>query len=145
MKKIKIVLFSVLALGLTLTSCSDDDNKGGNDTSAKLEGKWVYSREGVAGGGQEVWNDYEHAVGCNKDYLELTATTQKDVHYWGSECEEDIEISNFTRNGNIITFEDQEAGDKVEITILTSTKLQVRTTYTFDGEQITDLLEFTRG
>lgn len=145
MKNLKIVLLSVLTLGLTLTSCSDDDKKD-NNTSAALEGKWVYAKEGVGGNGQEILTDYEHTAGCNKDYMEITSTTVKDVWYDknGTECEEGSDTVAYTRNGNTITV--TEGGETYTSTIekLTSTELRITDTETMEGQTVKYISTYTR-
>ena len=146
MKKIKIVLFSVLALGLTLTSCSDDDNKGGNDTSGTLEGKWVYAKEGVSANGQDALIDYDHTEGCDKDYMEITATTVKDVWYNnnGTACEEDSDTSTYTRNGNTITVKEGEETFISTIEKLTASELRISDEETENGVTVKYITTYTR-
>lgn len=145
MKNFKIVLLSVLTLGLTLTSCSDDDKKD-NNTSAALEGKWTYAKEGIGGNGQEILTDYEHTAGCNKDYIEITSTNVKDVWYDknGTECEEDSDTSTYTRNGNTITVTDASETYTSTIEKLTSSELRIVTTETMEGQTVNYITTYTR-
>lgn len=139
MKNLKIVLFSVLTMGLVLTSCSDDDNKG-NDTSANLEGKWEFTREADVIDGQEEWADYEHMAGCTKDYIEVTATVVKDFIYDGAECTETVYEDAYVRNGNMIVMD----GVQMEILELTSTKLKIKSTEVFEDQEDIYITEFVR-
>ena len=98
----KLVLFvSVLALGLT--SCSKDDDGG---SSASLEGKWEYSKDGMSVNGNEALLDYDHSENCPKDYMQITATTVVDHYFYNDgtpECDEEIDSSTYTRDGNTLS------------------------------------------
>ena len=138
MKQLKLTM-ALLAAGLMMVSCNKDDDGG---SQAALEGKWIYSKEGVAGGGQEILDDYEHSEGCAKDYTEIIAGgTVKDVWYYGSECTEDIEESTWTREGNTVTVGTGEDADQFEILNLTDTELKIATEY----EGASFITVFTRG
>jgi len=146
MKKLKIVLFSVLALGLTLTSCGDDDNKS-NETSGNLEGKWIYAKEGQSALGQEQLDDHEHTAGCDKDYLQITATTIKDVLFYknGTECQEGSDTATYTREGNTVTVKEGDETFTSTIEKLTDTELRITDTETFEGVTVTYISTYTRG
>lgn len=143
MKKLRIVLFSVLALGLTTVSCGDDDS---SSTGGKLEGSWVYAKEGIAAQGQEVLQDYVHTTGCDKDYMEITSTNVKDVWYDnnGTECEEDSETSAYTRNGNTLTVTVGGEAQTVNIDKLTSNELKISSSETMNGTTVKYITTFTR-
>jgi hypothetical protein len=144
MKKIKFVLFSVLALGLTAVSCGDDDS---SSTSASLEGKWVYAKEGVAAQGQEVLQDYQHTAGCEKDYMLISSTTVKDVWFNndGEGCEEDSETSNYTRSGNTISIVEGGVTNTATIEKVTATELKISETETLNGTTVKYVTTFTKG
>lgn len=143
MKNLKLVLFSVLTMGLVLASCSDDDSKG-NDTSASLEGKWEYTREADVIEGQEFWNDYEHMQGCSKDFIEISATKVKDVYFDGAECTENSSEDTYVRNGNNLTITSLEGNVQIEILTLSSTTLKVKSVEVFEGQEDIYITEFTR-
>jgi hypothetical protein len=145
MKKLKIVLFSVLALGLTLTSCSDDDNSS-NNTSGNLEGKWIYDKTGAVVEGHDLFIDYSHQEGCNKDYIEfVSGGNYKEVEYSGSECEMSTDETTWSRSGNTLTVGTGEDAMTGTIETLTATDLRIKTTQTFDGETETLIATFKRG
>lgn len=145
MKKLKLVLFSVLALGLTLTSCGDDDSS--SNTSGNLEGKWIYAKEGMAAQGQEILEDYEHTPGCDKDFMEISATTVKDVWHdkEGTDCVEGSDTSTYTRNGNTITVTEGTETFTATIEKLTATELKIVDTETVEGTTVKYVTTFTRG
>lgn len=97
MKKIFLLAIAFVSLA-TVTSCDKDD-----DAQASLEGKWEYSKEGLAASGQEVLVDYEHTTGCAKDFIMINATTVADHTFFGSTCTEDVSTSTYTRSGNTVT------------------------------------------
>lgn len=143
MKKLRIVLFSVLALGLTTVSCGDDDS---SSTGGKLEGSWVYAKEGIAAQGQEVLQDYTHTTGCDKDYIEITATNVKDVWYDnnGTECEEGSSTSTYTRSGSTLTVVEDGTTTTVNIEKLTSSELKISSSETMNGTTVKYVTTFTR-
>lgn len=146
MKKLKIVLFSVLTLGLALTtSCSDDDSSS-NNTSGTLEGKWIHDKTGTVVNGEDYFIDYAHQEGCNKDYVEfITGGDYKEVEYSGSECEVFTDETTWSRNGNTLTVGTGEDVMTGTIETLTGTDLKVRTSETIDGETLTLVATFKRG
>lgn len=145
MKKLKIVLFSVLTLGLALTTSCGDDDSSSNNTSGALEGKWIYAKEGMAAQGQEILNDYEHTEGCSKDYLEILESTANDVTYWGSECDQTIDESTYTRNGNTLTVTSDGQTETVTIEKLTGSELKISISETMEGTTVKYITTFTRG
>ena len=141
MKNLKIVLFSVLALGLTVTSCSDDDSS----SSAKLEGKWIYSKTGASANGQEMLIDYDHAEGCTKDYLEIIeGGSFKDVEYDGSECAEYTDEGTWAKNGNTLTVNYEDYVWTTKIEKLTGSQLKISSSETEGGVTVKYVTVFTR-
>ncbi|MBY8963643.1 hypothetical protein KJK34_12840 [Flavobacterium sp. D11R37] len=138
----KLLMVSALALaGLTFTACGSDDDGG---SSASLEGKWYFSKTGTAAGGQEVFIDYDHEEGCEKDYVEFVeGGVYRDVSHW-SDCETDVETDSWSRSGNTITI--GEGADAVSGTIkkLTGSELRVSTTEEFGGQTFNSITVFTR-
>lgn len=143
MKKLKTVLFSVLALGLAAASCGNDDSAP-NNTSSDLVGKWIYSKEKEGDG---PTTDYMHVEGCAKDYMEISAQSMKDVSYFkdGTECVENSQTSSYTRNGNTITV--QIGGVSISGTIekLTATELIISAIEIEDGVSVKYVTTFTKG
>lgn len=145
MKNLKIVLFSVLAMGTVLTSCSKDDDGG---TGGKIEGKWIYAKYGGAVAGKEMLVDHEHAVGCSKDFMEITAGgTFRDVDYYGSECTEEVDTGKWTKQGNTFTMTyDGTDGEVIKSTIvsLTGSELKVKSDFTQGGVTASSIELYTR-
>jgi hypothetical protein len=147
MKNLKIVLFSVLTLGLALTtSCSDDDSSS-NNTSGVLEGKWILDKEGQMVQGHEILLNYEHQEGCDKDYLEVTETSFTEAYHdsecsiWGGGAH------TYTREGNTITVDGTDGNEDTVYTIktLTGTDLKVEYTETMGDEATVWVDTYKRG
>lgn len=126
MKKVSILFASALVLGLSLTSCSKDEDNG----PASLEGKWNASKEGSVIGGTEYLVDYMgNESGCSKDYVNLTSAgvfTDVDYDSTDSPCEAFTSTGTYTRSGNNITVTADGYEDTVEIMNLTSSELKIK-------------------
>lgn len=123
MKKIILLFVAIVSLS-SITSCSNDD-----DNDASLIGKWQYTKEGISANGQEALTDYEHAEGCTKDYIQITATTVTDhTFYNDGDCTEDTLTVNYSRNGSTLTVGTGSDASVAQIATLTDTTLKI--TYT---------------
>lgn len=121
----KLILLFVACVSLTtITSCSKDDDS----SSASLEGKWEWSKEGFSANGQEVLSNYEHTAGCSKDYIVITSTTVSD-HTFESNgtggCSEDIFNTTYTRSGNTLTVGTGALASTAQIASLTGSTLKI--------------------
>lgn len=100
MKNLVLKALLVLSISMVSISCSSDDAPA---PAASIIGKWEFLKETI--GGNLV--DYGHTDGCNKDRLEITATTYTDVFYesapGGIPCDEIIDPSPYTKAGNVLT------------------------------------------
>lgn len=70
--KSRILVFTMLIVGLGFLtiSCSDDDNEG--ETLAPLTGKWGISKVGTTVSGVETLIDApQNQSGCEKDFIDL--------------------------------------------------------------------------
>jgi len=112
MKKITILFLSVLTLGLSVASCSSDDD---NDGSASIEGKWELSKQGYIVGGQEALEDVKNGS-CSNDTYEFTNDGKfKYTEYSNNEgkCEAEASNGTWTKNGNTLkikfTGDDEES------------------------------------
>jgi len=135
----KLILLFVACVSLTsITSCSSDDD----NSSASLEGKWEYSKEGFASNGQEILTDYDHATGCNKDFIQITATTVSDHEFFnnGDGCEEDIFTVAYSRSGNTLTIGTGVDASVAQIVTLNGSTLKVKyTDEEFPGVEYIDV------
>lgn len=158
MKNLKIVLFSLFVMGTVFTSCSGDDstvvvNDNEVEQEVVLEGKWFFTKDGFLVNGQEELADYEHSVGCAKDFIEISiGGIYRDVDHQGENCAEEIDLGKWERKDNILTLtyvngegETQEV-EVIEATILslTNTELKLKTIYEEGGVDVTSVTVFTR-
>lgn len=137
MKKITILFLSVLTLGLSVSSCSsDDDNDGG---TSSVEGKWELSQVGYVVSGKEMLEDAENGA-CSNDIYEFTNDGKfKYTEYYSNEgkCEPDTYNGTWTKNGNTLkikfTGEDEESYE----TEISGNKAKLKQTYSEGGQSIT--------
>ncbi|UOK42268.1 MULTISPECIES: lipocalin family protein [Flavobacterium] len=140
MKDIYILFVSALVLGLSFASCNEDDDS--SNSSAQLEGKWIFSKEGsITDGNEELW-DYEgNEDGCSKDYIMVNSNgslTDVDYDSTDSPCQMFTTNGTWTRSGNNLTINIEEISFTGEIVNLTSRELKLK----FDNVYI---IVFTRG
>jgi len=143
MKNVKLLL-GLFAATAIFSSCGSDDDKG-SATSGTLEGKWAYSKSGIAASGQEILTDYtDHEAGCTKDYIEFVAGgVFKDVDYYNAQCESSTATSTWVRTGNTLTTGTGEDASTLTITELNSNTLKF--TYTDESLPGATLVEvFTK-
>lgn len=150
MKKIKIVLFIVLAMGTLLSSCSSDDNN--ENVQGNIIGKWIFTKKGFIVNGQENLEDYPYVEECGeagRPYMEFyTNGTFKDVVFYHllGECKETIETGTWEKNGNTLTtvFDFDGLTNVMTIISLTNNELKETYTYTEEGETITEVYLYKR-
>ncbi|MGF1556352.1 lipocalin family protein [Paucihalobacter sp.] len=145
MKKI-FILLPIVTL-IIFTSCSSDDDNGGNQAS--IIGAWEYSQEGTIIGGQEVLEPYDHeAPECGNDFIEFSANgTAVETYFFlnmDSQCETEAFTFSYEVNGQQITINDDDEVITAEILTLSNTTLKVRTTEEFGGETFVYIVLLTR-
>lgn len=123
MLKSKKLFLLVSLMFLSLMSCSKDD-----DSSASIEGKWQFTKEGEIVNNQEVLTNYVHASGCTKDYTEILAGNIIKDHYFDNpNCQETIDTGIWTKTNNIFSVSFQNGPQTTtEILELTNTTLKVK-------------------
>jgi hypothetical protein len=132
MKKLSILFVSVLALGLSLVSCSKDDDKA----EASIEGKWNLSKMSITANGvtSPEKDNSENTVGCTKNYLEIkTGGIAVYGAYEGSDCALSKETGTWSKEGNKITIKLGTDTDIYEIVSVTDSGLTLRYTLTESG------------
>ena len=139
MKKLAVLF---IALTASLTSCNNDDDA---TTSAELQGKWEYSKEGTITNGVEALTDYNHEVGCPRDFVIIDASNYKDHSFETEECLETVDTTPYTRNGNTITVTDNGTILTGTITQLDNSTLKIKRTFGLgEGQGIELVTVFTR-
>lgn len=140
MKNIYILFVSALVLGLSFASCNEDDDS--SNSSAQLEGKWIFSKEGaITDGNEELWDYKGNEDGCSKDYIMVNSNgslTDVDYDSTDSPCQMFTTNGTWTRSGNNLTINIEEVSLTGEIVNLTSSELKVK----FDNVYI---IVFARG
>ncbi|MET0759750.1 MAG: lipocalin family protein [Flavobacterium sp.] len=138
MKKFTLLFVSVLTIGLTISSCSKDDD----DDDGSLEGKWNFSKEGAVAGGQEILVDYSgNEAACTKDYITFNTggtVTEVDYDSFDTPCEVFTDNGTWVRTNNTITITTGGESYSAEILNLTSSELKIKD---IDGY----IVVFTRG
>ncbi|HEU0136144.1 MAG TPA: lipocalin family protein [Flavobacterium sp.] len=122
-------------------------NNDGNPTPPPLEGSWEYATEGVIFNGQETYSEYQHTDGCTKNYVVFTPTTATDHQFYldgDGSCAQDVTTVPYTRNGNTITIIVDGETQVAQIEELTATTLRMRTTDTFEGQQVDYIMIYQR-
>lgn len=133
MKKIKVLLVAFVLGGLTLTSCSSDDNAS---TPASINAKWTPTKTVIKiGASQEVSEDYaNNQEGCDKDYVEFSETGGifKDKYFYknGSNvCVEDDAAApgTFNKSGDVLIIDADEStyDGTYKVTTLTNNTLVI--------------------
>lgn len=131
MKKLSILFVSILTLGLSLSSCSNND-----DNSASIEGKWETTYEGTIVDGKEVLEPAETNGNCAQDYIEfLTNGTFNDIIFH-SDCQSTNDNGTWSKKDNKLTikYNGNSESNVVEILILNSTTLKIKNIITEAGQ-----------
>jgi hypothetical protein len=139
MKKIIVLFVSALVIGMTFTSCSNDDDSPA-PAPASVEGKWIFSRVSVTENGVVTIaeEDYEHTPGCIKDYIELkSGGVYNEAFYFGSDCALDLSTGTWYKNGNIITATIEGDVSSTEVVSVSSSVLKVKSSETETVEGVT--------
>ena len=147
MKKLSILFLSVLALGLSVSSCNSDDDNGG--VSGSIEGKWEASEFGVIVNGKETLQPVVEPGGCAKSITEFSKDGKFiDTYseYANSKC------SSYTDNGTYtvsegklkLKYEGETEEDVSEIVELTATKLKTKVTYTEGGQTFSEVYVYIK-
>lgn len=142
MKKLSILFVSVLTLGLTLTSCNNDD-----DDKGTIEGKWELSEVGAVLGGQEIVQPYENEGGCAKDVVEFKADGKfVDTYseFYNEKCNAGTDEGTWTKDGNTLTKKYGSDTETSEVTELTGSRLKLKQTYSEGGMTVSAILIYKK-
>jgi len=143
MKKITILFLSVLTLGLSVTSCSNDDD----DNGGSIEGKWELSQVGAVFNGQEIVQDAENGDCSNETYEFLKDGKFTETYYEAvnGKCEAEVETGTYSKSGN--TLKIKYTGDTEEEsyeTEVSGNKLKLKQTYSEGGMSVTAVLIYVK-
>lgn len=106
MKKFSTIITSLLLAGMTLTSCSSDDNN--NSPSKSVVGKWNFISQKEMEDGQVIYDGpyLDHESGCPLDYLEFFdngSAVDGTYDKVDNICELDTDFTNYSTNGDLLT------------------------------------------
>lgn len=149
MKKLSILLFFLITIGLTFTSCSNDNNN--NASNASIVGKWEFSQHGIGPVGKEILTDRVNITECGKDYMEfLSNETYKVVLFRkdNGQCNTSEDNGKYTKTGSTLSLkkgniENLEPANS-EIIVLNETTLKIRIISQIEKETISEIVIFKK-
>jgi len=150
MKKIKILLTTVIVTAFTLTSCSKDEENNGPVTNGSITEKWNQTKNVVSANGQNITQNYtDNEAGCSKDYVQFTSASAFNnvVFYKNADniCTESAATPvTYTKTGNSLTIVGGEYDGIYTITTLSESELIVKSVETLSGTEITTTTYFTK-
>jgi len=145
MKKVIILFVSALVLGMTFTSCSNDDDSPAT-APASVEGKWNFSKVSETENGVVTVpeEDYVHEPGCIKDYIELKPGGVYNEAFYGPGCALDLTTGTWSKSGNIITITQGVDIISAEVVSVSSSLLKVKISDTDAGITTVTTVTFTK-
>lgn len=134
--------------GLTLVSCSKDDDKGFSFSEEQVQGQWNFSKQRWAING--VWADEEDYDGNESascpDYVTFNAdhtTLQRD--YWSSDCAYYSDYAaDWSKAGNTIVIDEGDYTTTYNVVALSGTHLTVEESYSEGGVTYIDQYTFVK-
>jgi hypothetical protein len=136
MKKLSVLFVAALALGMSFVSCDKDDDK-----DAAIEGKWYFSKLAYTYGTTAIPEiDFPNACSTKKDFIELKTGGVSIEGSYDSECVLDQYTSTWSKSGNTLVLD----GENFEILSLTNTTIKVKSSYTEEGETVSEVTTLTR-
>lgn len=144
MKKLKLIICTVVLAGLSLASCSSDDGPGVPPT---IVGKWKYNKTitTVNNGNPTTTNYPNHEPNCEKDYQEfIEGGVFKDV-VWNKNSEnqcviDDSDTSTWSKADNALTID----GEVYTITKLNNSELRYESSTSTGGTTLKVTQVFTK-
>lgn len=126
MKKLSILFLSVLTFGLSVTSCSSDD-----DNSGSIEGKWTPVKIGSVLNGQEILVNIPNDGKCDRNITEFTSDGKfNDIEYefYNDKCNASTDKGTWSLKDNILTtiYDGDTEVNKVQVLELTKSTLKVK-------------------
>lgn len=149
MKKLGILLFFLITIGLTFLSCSNDDNN--NVSNASIFGKWEFSQHGIGPVGKEIFTDRVNTTECGNDYMEfLSDETYKVVLFRkdNGQCSTSEDNGKYTKIGSTLSLkkgniENLEPANS-EIIALNKTTLKIRIISQVEKETVSQIVIFKK-
>ncbi len=149
MKKIKALMFAFVLAGMTVVSCSSDDDGG---PAATIDGKWNQTKTVVELGGQSITQDYDDNVaGCDKNYIEFAPSNVfNEVVYFkaagSGDCQTDMaDPGTWSKNDQTLTINNSGfLSGTYEITRLAGNNLEISSTDSAGGVTTKTTIFMTR-
>lgn len=143
MKKINVFLCAAVVAGMSLTSCSKDDD-GFSVSEEQLVGKWNFKTEQVSAMGISAPEDvyFDNETGCSEDFITLNADGTATWGDYQSGCTLTTTTTDWDLNGNNVTMTVDGSAKKFTVESISATTMKafeeeqfeggtMRTTYTF--------------
>lgn len=144
MKRLSILFLSVMALGLSVSSCSNDD-----DNEGTIEGTWALTEAGGNLGGQEFLVPVENEGGCETQVFVFAADatfTETASEFNGESCDSYEDSGKWSKDGNKLnlTYGSNTEADVYVISELSGSTLKLTQTYSELGTTITSILVYKK-
>lgn len=127
MKKLSVLFLSVMALGLSVASCSSSDD----DNSGSIEGKWTPVKMGSIINGTEVLVNIPNEGKCDNDIVEYTSDgkfTDLEYEFTNNKCTPSTDKGTWTLKDKTLTttYDGDTEVNTVEVLELTKSTLKVK-------------------
>lgn len=147
MKKIGVLLFSVLILGISFTSCSEDIS-GPVDMNL-IVGKWLFNKSTATSSGFTIpypTNYIKNENGCSKDYIEIISGGTVKFGNFSTSCTFEEKTGTWTQSGNSINISvsGSSLNGTFNVVSLNSNELILTIDGTYEGKSGTFNLYFTK-
>jgi hypothetical protein len=149
MKKLRILIATVVIAGISAVSCSSDDDGGA--VSGSIERKWNPTKTTVKVGSDTFTQNYaDNEVGCSKDYIEFAAANVLNRVVYNrnvdtNECESvNGTPATWARDENTLTITGGQYEGTYEIVKLNGSELRIEDESTAAGVTTTTTVYFNK-
>lgn len=144
MRKLSVLFLSILTVGLSVVSCSSDDN----DEKVSIEGKWEIVQSGIIANGKESVIPILTDGNCGNATFEYYADGKfidTTTEFWDSKCSTYVENGTWSKDGNTLNLKygDDETS-KIEILELSKSRLKIKFAYSEENVSITGFSVYER-
>lgn len=147
MKRISILLVSVLILGISFSSCSDDIS-GPVDMNL-IAGKWLFNKSTATSNGITIpysTTYFKNEDGCEKDYIDILKGGNVTNGNFAPDCALTVKAGTWSESGNTITITvtGTSFDGTFNVVSLSSNELILTIDGTYGGKSGTFNLYFTK-
>lgn len=148
MKKLVLLLASIVIFGSGFSSCTKEGGNGPVDMSL-ISGKWLFSRSTATLNGITIpytSSNFKNEEGCDKDFIELLPATIVTYGDYSLNCVFTAKEGMWSQKENTIKINvtGTSFNDTFDVTTLTSTELVLKISGTYSGQSGVLTLYFTR-